>query len=70
MGGSIPDLRYLSREGHQQWDSVVLGGVRSKAGMIAYDETLSSEDSAAVHAFVIAQARKAYAAARELEKKK
>ena len=59
-GGSVPDLRYLTRDKHVQWHAIVLGGSRRKMGMIPFHEMLSVEDSAAIQAYVIEKARKAY----------
>jgi quinohemoprotein ethanol dehydrogenase len=56
-GGSIPDLRYMSRETHREWHAVVLGGSRIKKGMLPFHESLTVEDSEAVHAYVIQRSR-------------
>ena len=37
--------------------AIVLGGAGAKRGMVGYAEILNSEDSAAIHAYVIERAR-------------
>lgn len=60
-GSTIRDLRYLTKEGHAQWNDVVLGGSRKILGMPSFKEWLSEEESRALQAFVIEQANKAWA---------
>ncbi len=59
-GGVLPDLRRLTKEKHDIWDSIVLDGMLRDIGMPAFEQILSKQDSAAVHAFVIERARHAY----------
>ena len=59
-GGVLPDLRRLTKEKHDIWDEIVLGGMLRDIGMPAFGQILSKEDSDAVHAFVIERARHAY----------
>ena len=61
-GGVLPDLRYASRETHEIWDAIVLGGSLRDNGMPAFGGIFSKEDSDAVRAFVIDEARRAYLA--------
>ena len=58
--GSVPNLRYLTKEKHAAWDAIVLGGAYQHKGMLSYKDALSAEDSAAIHAYVIDRAWKAY----------
>ena len=58
--GTIPDLRYMAAETHAQWNAIVLGGSRKRLGMPAYHESISVEDSDAIHAYVIEQSWKLY----------
>ena len=60
LHGALPDLRYMSPETHAQWHAIVLGGSRKHLGMPAFHDTISVEDSEAIHAFVIDQAWKLY----------
>ncbi len=62
-GGSVPDLRYLTKEKHAEWDAIVLHGTREQMGMLSFGDYLSEEDSAAVQAYVIDKARAGYEAA-------
>ena len=48
----IPDLRYMSEQTHIDFSGIVLGGAYAHKGMIGYFETLSLEDSEAIHAFL------------------
>jgi len=48
----IPDLRYMSEQTHIDFNGIVLGGTYAHKGMIGYFETLSLEDSEAIHAFL------------------
>ena len=61
-GGVLPDLRYASHDTFTAWDGIVLGGARRDNGMPAFGAIFSREESDAVKAFVIAEARKAYEA--------
>ncbi|MEZ5558582.1 MAG: PQQ-dependent dehydrogenase, methanol/ethanol family [Pseudomonadales bacterium] len=55
--GGIPDLRYSSADVHAAWDAIVLGGAYVGKGMPSFASTLSAEDAAAVHAYVVEQTR-------------
>ena len=52
-GGSIPDLRYASETVHEDWESIILGGARSRAGMLPFDKYLTRAQVAALRAFVL-----------------
>ena len=58
--GSVPNLRYLTKDKHAAWDAIVLGGAYQHKGMLSYKDALSAEDSAAIQAYVIDRAWKAY----------
>ena len=58
-GGVTPDLRYASHDTFAAWDAIVLGGLLRDKGMPAFAAIFSKEDSDAVRAFVIDEARKA-----------
>ena len=55
--GTFPDLR-VSAAIHDQaaFDAIVIDGARTDAGMVSFAATLSSEDSAAIRAWVIERA--------------
>ena len=57
-GGVLPDLRYASAQTHDTWDAIVLGGALQNTGMPGFGQIFDKTDSDAVHAFVIATARK------------
>ena len=62
-GGSVPDLRYLTKDKHAAWEAIVLGGAYQHKGMLSYKDALSAEDSEAIQAYVIDRAWEAYGAA-------
>ncbi|HVN37945.1 MAG TPA: PQQ-dependent dehydrogenase, methanol/ethanol family [Myxococcota bacterium] len=54
--GLVPDLRYASREVHERWSDIVLGGTRAAKGMASFADQLSDEDARAIHAYVVERA--------------
>ncbi len=52
-GGSVPDLRYATRETHAQWHGIVVGGARHVNGMPRFE--LSIEESEAVRQYVLSR---------------
>jgi quinohemoprotein ethanol dehydrogenase len=54
--GMLPDLRYASREVHERWGDIVLGGTRAAQGMASFADVLSPKESDAIHAYVIERA--------------
>jgi mono/diheme cytochrome c family protein len=60
-GGVLPVLRYASHDTFAAWDAIVLAGLLRDKGMPAFGGIFSKEDSDAVLAFVIDEARRAYA---------
>jgi PQQ-dependent dehydrogenase (methanol/ethanol family) len=54
--GMIPDLRYASREVHESWNDIVLGGTRAAQGMASFADQLSADDARVIHAYVISRA--------------
>jgi len=67
--GAIPDLRYAPPEVHRRWYAVVLAGTHWDRGMPGFanppkfafpHQRMTKEDADAIHAYVIAQAWKAY----------
>ena len=61
-GNSPPDLRYMTKEKHAQWDEVVMAGSRTALGMPSFSAWLGKDDSKALQAFVIDQANIAWSA--------
>jgi len=58
--GLVPDLRSISAESHAAWDAIVLGGSLRDRGMPTFAGVFGVDESAAVQAFVIQQAWRAY----------
>ena len=54
--GLYPDLKLASRETHDQWNDIVLGGVRQAQGMASFADLLSVEDAEAIQAYIIERA--------------
>jgi PQQ-dependent dehydrogenase (methanol/ethanol family) len=52
---SVPDLRYMNKETHNDFKNIVLRGYRSPMGMVAYDGILQDEDVDDLHAFIISR---------------
>ena len=59
--GVLPDLRRLSGPTHRLFDEIVLSGAYRGKGMARWDDVLSRADAEAIHAYLIDQARVAYA---------
>jgi len=54
--GLVPDLRYASKETHEQWDDIVRGGIRQTKGMSSFADVVSAEESLAIQAYVLDRA--------------
>jgi quinohemoprotein ethanol dehydrogenase len=55
---SVPNLLYLSKERHGQWDGIVIGGLLRQGGMLPFP--ITAEQSHDIHAYVISREREAY----------
>jgi len=55
-GGLVPDLRAASKQTHEQWDAIVLGGLRYEKGMAGFADVISLDDSRAIEAYLIEEA--------------
>lgn len=55
LGGTVPDLRYVTQETLALWDAIVVGGAKASGGMPAVGVT--AEQSQAVRAYIINQAQ-------------
>ncbi|MFZ3217136.1 MAG: PQQ-dependent dehydrogenase, methanol/ethanol family [Candidatus Acidiferrales bacterium] len=60
-GGLLPDLRYSSTLGNDQWFSIVLGGLLRPNGMVSFAKEVSHSDAAAIRAYVIFRANQSLA---------
>jgi quinohemoprotein ethanol dehydrogenase len=58
-GGMTPDLRFMAATTHQQFEAIVLGGARADRGMASFADAVSVDDVEAIHAYIIAESRKA-----------
>lgn len=61
--GVVPDLRLLPKDLWPQFDSIVLGGALQDAGMASFKDILSTDDVAAIRAYVLQQSHLAWDAA-------
>jgi mono/diheme cytochrome c family protein len=57
-GGRLPDLRFSSQATHDQWNDIVLGGIRADRGMASFADVLDADSSRSIQAYVIAQAHR------------
>jgi quinohemoprotein ethanol dehydrogenase len=55
-GGTIPDLRYMTKESHQVFDDIVRQGIFAPLGMIGFGDVLSKEDVVDIQNYVKASA--------------
>jgi len=60
--GILPDLRRLSAAKHQIFYDIVLNGALAPNGMGRWDDVLTRADAESVHAYILDEAWKAYAA--------
>jgi mono/diheme cytochrome c family protein len=56
VAGPLPDLRYATRQVHEQFDTIVLGGARSTLGMPSFKDLLTAEQVKAIQAYVLSRA--------------
>ena len=56
IAGPLPDLRYLTRTVHQQFEAIVLGGARASRGMPSFKDLLSADQVRAIQAYVLSRA--------------
>ncbi len=66
--GILPDLRRMTAATHTLFYDIVLNGAYAAKGMGRWDDVLSRADAEAVHAFVTAEARKAFDTGRALQR--
>jgi quinohemoprotein ethanol dehydrogenase len=55
-GGLVPDLRYSSTLGNDQWFEIVRGGLLQSQGMVSFARELSKGDAASIRSYVIFRA--------------
>ena len=56
-GGLMPDLRFVSRDVHENFQAIVLGGAYKDRGMASFADVLDSDDTTAVHAYIVHRTR-------------
>jgi len=59
-GAGIPDLRRMKEKAHNEFNDILLKGIRADKGMGNYSELLSADDVEAIHAYLIEWAWKTY----------
>jgi quinohemoprotein ethanol dehydrogenase len=57
VGGSLPDLRYSSKDMIESLDQILLDGVFAPVGMPSYKKILNAQDVKALQAYIVARAR-------------
>ena len=53
----MPDLRYASKEIHEDFEDIVLGGTRASAGMPSFKNILNADQVQAIQAYIVSRAR-------------
>jgi quinohemoprotein ethanol dehydrogenase len=56
VAGPLPDLRYASKQVHEQFDEIVLGGARQTFGMPSFNDILTPEQVQAIEAYLLSRA--------------
>ncbi len=57
VAGPLPDLRYASKEVHDQFEAIVLGGARASQGMPSFGKVLNGSQVKSIHAYIVSRAR-------------
>jgi quinohemoprotein ethanol dehydrogenase len=57
VAGPLPDLRYATKEVHDQFEAIVIGGARAPLGMPSFQDLLTAEQVRAIQAYVLSRAR-------------
>jgi len=56
-GGATPDLRAMTAETHERWDSIVRGGAHWQSGMVGFSPVLDEEQSENIRQYLIERAQ-------------
>jgi quinohemoprotein ethanol dehydrogenase len=64
--GAIPDLRRMTKQTHEQFEAIVLQGIRASKGMGSFAGLLSPAEAHDIHAAIVDEAWHAYDAAQGL----
>jgi mono/diheme cytochrome c family protein len=62
VAGSLPDLRYSTRQVHDQFEAIVLGGARANLGMPPFNDLLKPDQVKAIQAYVLSRAKESASA--------
>jgi PQQ-dependent dehydrogenase (methanol/ethanol family) len=57
IAGTVPDLRYSTKSVHDQFEAIVIGGMRSSLGMPSFKDLLSADQVRAIQAYVLSRAK-------------
>jgi quinohemoprotein ethanol dehydrogenase len=56
VGGGLPDLRYASKDVHEHFEEIVLGGKRAPLGMPSFQKVYKPEQVRAIQAYILSRA--------------
>jgi quinohemoprotein ethanol dehydrogenase len=56
VAGPLPDLRYATKETHQEFEDIVLGGNRAQLGMPSFQKILNAQQVRAIQAYILSRA--------------
>jgi len=56
VAGPTPDLRYLTKAEHAQFDNIVLGGARAELGMPSFQKIFTPAQVHAIQAYILSRA--------------
>lgn len=59
-GHNNPDLRWSSKETHEQWQDIVIGGSRAPLGMVGFGDFLSADQAETIRQYVLSEAGRVY----------
>ena len=54
--GLYPDLRFSSRDTHERWNDIVIGGIRAGGGMASFADVVDAAGARAIQAYVVERA--------------
>jgi PQQ-dependent dehydrogenase (methanol/ethanol family) len=59
-GGVISDLRYMTKETHEKFEAITLGGLYIEKGMVGFARRLNEQNAEDIHAYLIQRANETY----------
>jgi PQQ-dependent dehydrogenase (methanol/ethanol family) len=57
VAGPTPDLRYLNKGTHEQFQNIVLGGARASLGMPSFQKILTPDQVQAIQAYILTRSK-------------